>query len=170
MLACRLVLLVGIALAPLSGLSAMEAIKKSEYDQIRKARAAAPTFVSRKIEDGMAAYLKKVREDWTVETQVCPDPTFAKIAALTWVKESVEGVVSLYTHKTPKFSFLNQSRNVREAVIAATTTVALPISLDSLIHTREGLAFVRLSKSRVEVFEDTEKGLRRTVYVDAPKE
>ena len=149
---------------PVSGIAAPEVLLKSEYERIRNERNQAPSFTARKMDAGSAKFLDVVRAEWESRSHECPDSAFAKIAQLTGVKEAVKGVVAFYTHKTPPYSAVDRRRNAKEAVIAAALTISLPIPVDNLIHTKEGLAYIRNSKNSVTVFEDTEMGLKRTVY------
>ena len=150
---------------PVAGIAAPDALLKSEYEKIRNERNQAPMFAARKMDADAAKFLDVVKSDWESRSSECPDSAFAKIAGLTGVSEDVEGVVAFYTHKTPPYSAEDHRRNAKEAVFAAALTISLPISADNLIHTKEGVAYIRNSKNSVTVFEDTEKGLKRTVYV-----
>lgn len=155
----------GTVLIPTVAVAAPDAPLKSEYEKIRKERNQAPLFASRKMDADDARFIERVKATWEVQASECPDPNFAKIAALTGMEKTVAGVVAFHTHKTPPYSPEDPARNAKEAVIAATLTVTLPISVDSLVHTRDGLAYIKNSKDLVTVFEDTDKGLKRTVYV-----
>ena len=55
-------------------------------------------------------------------------------------------------------------RNAKEAIVATAQATALPRSVDNVIYVGDGLAFVRVSENCLEVFEDTDDGLRRTIY------
>lgn len=164
-----LLILIGSALIPAAGIAAPEALLKSEYEKIRDERNQAPAFAARKMDANTVKFLDAVKKDWELRSSECPDPAFTKIVGLTGMSNDVKGVVEFYTHITPPFSANDHHRNAKEAVIAATLTVSLPISVDSLVHTKEGLAYIKNSQTTVTVFEDTEKGLKRTVYVKPTK-
>lgn len=160
-----LALLIVASLLPAAGIAAPEVLRKAEYDRIRAERNEAPSFTAREMDGEAARFLEVVKATWDARSRACPDPAFAKIAQLIGMKETVQGVVAFHTHKTPPFSLTDHRRNAKEAVIAATLTIALPTSVDNLIHTKEGAAYIRVSETCVEVFEDAGKGLARTFYV-----
>ena len=81
---------------------------------------------------------------------------------------SAASVVRLHTHKMPPFGPGKDERNLREATLAGAMMVALPVSVDGIIHHKEGLAFIKISNKVVQVYEDTGKGLKSTLYVKGP--
>ena len=154
-----------IWLIPGAEIAAPKAFLKSEYEKIRDERNQAPTFAARKMDAKAADFLEVVKRDWELRSSESPDSAFSKIAGLTGFSNDVKGVVDFYTHKTPPYSKDDHQRNAKEAVIAATLTVSLPISVDSVLHAKGGLTYIKNSQTTATVFEDTEKGLKRTVYV-----
>jgi len=53
---------------------------------------------------------------------------------------------------------------VNEMLIATTMAMALPNSMDHLLYLGEGVCFIKYSEEVIEVFEDTQDGLSRTLY------
>jgi hypothetical protein len=160
-----LLILIGTVLIPAAGIAAPEGLLKAEYVRIVEERNQAPFFAEHKMEDADVKFLEAVKREWELRSSECPDTAFTKIVGLTGMSNDVKGVVDFFTHETPPFSGNDDRRNAKEAVIAATLTVSLPISVDNLVHTMEGLAYIKNSQTTVTVFEDTEKGLKRNVYV-----
>ena len=165
-----LLVLIGTVIIPVAGIAAPNVLLKSDYEEIRSERNQAPTYTARKMDAESTKFLELIQSEWESQLSKCPDSAFTKIAAVTGVSNDVAGVVAFHTHKTPPYSALDHRRNAKEAVFAATLTVSLPISADNLIHTRDGVAFIKNSKNLVTVFEDTEEGLKRTIYRKPPQE
>ena len=77
------------------------------------------------------------------------------------------GVVEFHTHKTLPYSFFDFGRNAKESLVATVTVIASPSSIDGRVYHADGTCFVKLAENVVEVFEDSENGLVRTLYVKA---
>ena len=142
---------------------------KARYTKLLDQLAQAPRFVAHPMDEESAALLDSVESSWQLHTNDSPDPVFAEIASVTRFENSVAGVVALYTHRVPEYSFFNRERNKRESVLATTLAIALPVSMDSRVYHKDGMAFVRIADSVIEVFEDTDKGISRRLYMK-PKE
>ena len=154
---------------PVTASATPELLKKIQYDKLRKERSEAPVFAARAMDEATTAYLKDVQANWVAKTTECPDTIFTKITLMVDMEPTTASVVRLHSHKMPPFAPGKDERNLREATLAAATMVALPISVDSLIHHKEGFAFIKLTDEFVQVYEDTEKGLKVTLYKKEPK-
>lgn len=138
---------------------------KIKYDKSRdQLLEQAPPFATHPLDGEMQAFLQSVRAEWKVHDQDLPDAVFSEISSVTGLDESVHGVVEFHTYEIPEFSFFKPRRNAQEAVMATTMAVALPVSVDQRIYVGDGICFIKFSDSLVEVYADTDDGLRRTRY------
>ncbi len=138
---------------------------KKKYDGLKEKRLQAPVFAVHPIDAETEAFLENARSSWKAQSDETPDPIFAEIASVIGGESTVEGVVSFYTHELPEFSFFDRSRNAEATLMAEALLMALPISLDGRIYVKDRLAFTKLNENGIEVFEDTERGLRRALYI-----
>ena len=145
--------------------TAWQVYGKVRYDDMR-GRLETPAFTVRPIDAETAEFIGKVKETWSLHQQENPDPIFAEISSVTGFEENVEGVAKLYTHEIPEYSFVDLRRNAKEAVMAVTLAVAIPQSLDNQFYTSEGIGFVKLGENHLELFEDTDEGLSRSLYIN----
>ena len=148
---------------------AEKTISKKDYEKVINKRNQAPVYTKEVMDAHAATFLIAVKEKWVIRTSECPCRTFSKIAEVTGVKENVAGVVSLFTHKTPSYSEVDDHRNLVEAEIAAVLSISLPQSMDNVIYAKSGAAYVMHTKSCVTVFEDTIRGLKSTMYIKPDK-
>ena len=153
-----------VALIAIGGFFAWQLVMKTEYDKLRDRMVGVPRFAIHPLDTEADDFLRSVRESWDVLDRELPDSIFSEIASVTGFDESVGGVVDFHTHEIPEFSFFDHRRNAQEGVIATAMAVALPISVDNRIYFGDGVCFIKLTGSLVELFEDTEEGLRRTRY------
>jgi hypothetical protein len=153
-----------VALTTVGGFFAWQLAMKKAYDKLRDQMVDVPRFAIHPIDAEADAFLELVRESWDVQDHELPDSIFSKISSATGVDESVEGVVAFHTHEIPQFSFFDHRRNAKEGVKAIAMAGALPISVDDRIYFGDGVCFIKLTGNLVEVFEDTEEGLKRTCY------
>lgn len=144
-------------------------LKKVQYDKLREKRSEAPVFAARVMDEETTAYLKDVQTKWVAKATECPDTVFTEIALMVDMDATAASVVRLHTHKMPPFAPGKDERNLREATLAGAMMVALPVSVDGVIHHKEGLAFIKISNKVVQVYEDTGKGLKSTLYVKGLK-
>jgi hypothetical protein len=109
-------------------------------------------------------FIGDVLDSWTVHTEECPDEVLTNVFELTKYDRSVQGLVSLYTHEIPPYSFVNAKRNQKESVIAATLNMITPITKDGCVYHAEGLAYLKLGDNIVEVYRDSKDGVKHTIY------
>ena len=100
------VVVFGIGVVTILGFIAWQIAAKVRYDQLRQKLDEGVRFTARALDGDAAAFLDSVRSSWKLQSQECPDPIFAQISSVTGLGQSVEGVVELYTHEVPAFSFL----------------------------------------------------------------
>ncbi|MDC0304812.1 hypothetical protein OAK99_03045, partial [Akkermansiaceae bacterium] len=108
-------------------------------------------------------------ESWHTHEKECPDPIFSQVLETAEFEVSVSGVVNFYTHLIPEYSSSDSEQNLKEGIRAATMGVARSESLDGRIYFKEGLCFIKLSEKALEVFEDQDGKLSRTLYVELNK-
>ncbi|MGI9239633.1 MAG: hypothetical protein ACR2RV_02465 [Verrucomicrobiales bacterium] len=160
----RKVLVPGVAMAAVM-FTAWQVYGKLRYDQLRD-RLETPAFTIRPIDAESAEFIRTVKESWLLHQEDSPDPIFAEISKITGLDETVGGVAKFYTHEIPEYSFVDLRKNANEAVIATTLMVSIPQSLDGQFYAGEGIGFVKLGANHVELFEDTEDGLSRSLYIN----
>jgi hypothetical protein len=153
-----------VALIAIGGFFAWQMAMKTNYDKLRYQMVEVPRFAIHPLDAEADDFLESVRESWDVQDRELPDSIFSEISSVTGVDESVEGVVNFHTHEIPEYSFFDHRRNAKEGVMATAMAVALPTSVDNRIYFGDGVCFIKLTGNLVEVFEDTEEGLKRTRY------
>ena len=157
--------LLGVTLIAIAGFFAWQIPSKINYDKSRnQLLLEAPPLAIHPLDTEAAGFLQSVRESWEVLDHECPDSIFSEISSATGVDESAEGVVRFHAHEIPEYSFFNLRRNADELVMAIALAVALPTSVDQRIYSEEGLCFIKLGETLVEVYEDSDEGLSRTRY------
>lgn len=160
-----LIIMFGMVFIAIAGFFALQIPIKMRYDNLRDQLLEATYVAVHPLDAEAAGFLESVRESWEVHNLECPDSVFSEVSTATGVDESVEGVVNFYTHEIPEYSFFNLRRNLEEGVRAAIMAVALPSSVDNRIYHNDGICFIKLSENLVDVFEDTDDGLGRTLYL-----
>ncbi|MDA7508577.1 hypothetical protein N9B32_01285 [Akkermansiaceae bacterium] len=141
---------------------------QKEYNKIRTL-IRGHELVNYRIGEEEAGFLKSVRESWHTHEKECPDPIFSEVLETAEFEVSVSGVVNFHTHQIPEYSSSDSKQNLREGIRAATIGVARSESLDGRIYFKEGLCFIKLSEKALEVFEDQDGKLSRTLYVELNK-
>lgn len=142
---------------------------KNRFDRLR-AQVSQVTLSKVSMDEAGETLLATVKGAWKLQTQEVPDSVFSEIASMTGLPESVAGVAEFFTHEIPEFSFFSFSQNADEAVMALAMAVALPTSVDGKLYKSENVCFVKIGESCVEVFENTKKGLRRSLYYQSENE
>ena len=138
--------------------------KKNGYDKIRENLKEVPVFKAAEIDAGKAEFLDQVKQQWHVRFTEDPDEATLQALEVTEFSQDVAGMVELYTHQVPPYSLFNPARNKREAVRATTMTLILPMPLDGTIHHADGVAYVQLKEDLVMLHQDTDQGIRSTLY------
>jgi len=154
-----------VILVLLAGYFGWQIPLKKKYDHLRdQLLDPSLSFRVQDFEQDDLTFLETVKKDWDVVAQECPDVVFAEISEAVGFEESAQGVVDFHTYKLAPFSFFNHRQNVNEMLIATTMAMALPNSMDHLLYLGEGVCFIKYSEEVIEVFEDTQDGLSRTLY------
>lgn len=157
----------GIAVIVVGGFFGLQVPLKKKYDGLRDQVIAATQFVAHPINDETREFLESVRGTWMVHDREEPDPAFSEISTVTGIPNTVDGVVEFHTHTIAPYSFIDFSQNKKESLIALAMAIALPTSMDARVYHGEGICFVKVNESLVEVYEDSEKGLSRVLYMKA---
>ena len=142
-------------------------ILRPAYEKIRTARQKAPSYIVRNMDAETKKLLEKAKREWNLHVTEVPDEAFIRVAELIGVDATVKDLVKFYTHKILPYAENDHRRNLKEIVIAAAQTTALPVSVDNVIYVGDGRALVKCSKDCLEVFEDTKDGLMRVTYMRA---
>ena len=142
---------------------------KKEYEKLREI-IDGHELTRHPIDNEAAAFLEAVRGSWKVHEQECPDSIFSDVLSTAGFEVSASGMASFCTHRLPEYSFSDSEQNAREGIRAVTMGVALSKSLDGRVYVKKGLCFIKLNEKAVDVFEDHDRGLSRTLYVDSKKE
>lgn len=158
---------IGIVIVLVGGFFGLQIPLKQKYDGIMNEATAATQFVAHPIDAEALSFLESVRGSWTVHSSESPDSIFAEISSVTGIQSTVDGVVEFHTHKTLPYSFFDFGRNAKESLVATVTVIASPSSIDGRVYHAYGTCFVKLAENVVEVFEDNENGLVRTLYMKA---
>ena len=158
---------IGIAIVLVGGFFGLQIPLKQKYDGLMSEVSAATRFVAQPMDAEAVSFLESVRDSWTVQSNEDSDSIFAEISSVTGIQNTVDGVVEFYTHEILPYSFFDFSRNMKECSMATATAIAVPISIDGRVYHADGTGFVKLTENLVEVFEDSETGLVRTLYVKA---
>ena len=154
---------IGLSICML-GFFAWQISLKSRFDNLRERVSQGAQLKIVDMDESSAAFLTRVKDSWKIQAQEVPDPIFSDIFAITGMPESVAGVAEFYTHQIPAYSFFSPQRNAREATIALAMAVSMPVSMDGKLYKAGGVCFVKITDACVEVFEDTEGGLQRSLY------
>ena len=142
---------------------------KKEYEKLREL-IDGHELTRHPIDKEAAAFLEAVRGSWKVHEQECPDSIFSDVLSTAGFEVSASGMASFCTHRLPEYSFSDSEQNAREGIRAVTMGVALSKSLDGRVYVKKGLCFIKLNEKAVDVFEDHDRGLSRTLYVDQGEE
>ncbi len=136
---------------------------KKKYDSLRE-ELDTPVFVVCDIGSAEQTFIDDVRASWYKHAEECPDSILSDVMKKIGYANSVEGLIDLYGHQIPPYSFFDSERNKREAIIAVTLAVIAPITVDGCIYHKDGFAYLRLNNQAVECFEDTSDGVKYTLY------
>lgn len=148
----------------LVGFFAWQISLKTRFDNLRERVSQGAQLKVVDMDETSEAFLTGVQRSWEIQAQEVPDPIFSEIFAMTGMPESVAGVAEFYTHQIPAYSFFSPQRNAREASIALAMAVSMPVSMDGKLYKAGEVCFVKISDACVEVFEDTGRGLQRSLY------
>ena len=102
-------------------------------------------------------FLDHVQADWIV----LREENFGGYLLLcdrTGFEPTVEGLVELFTHEAPPFSYWDKAENIREVERAAALSVTEIATQDGKIYFKEGVAFIKCQDNLVEVYEDRGSG------------
>jgi len=155
----------GIALFLTLGFFGLQIPLKQKYDGLMNKVRAASQFIAHPIDAEALSFLESVKRSWTVHSHESPDPIFAEIHSVTGIQNTVDGVVEFYTHDPLPYSYFDLNRNTKESLVTSAKALASPTSIDGQIYHGNGTCFVKITETVVEVFNDSEVGLARTLYV-----
>ena len=77
---------------------------------------------------------------------------------------TVQGIVDFYTYEAKPYSFIDHDRNKQEATTLAALSMSVPITTDETLYTKSGVAYLKIKEHVVEVYTDTDDGIRDVIY------
>ena len=136
---------------------------RQKYEDLRKTTES-PVMQLRVIGAEDQTFLNEVTSNWKIRVEECPDQVLVDVFKLTGAESNVQGMVSLYTHDIPPYSFFDKEGNKREAIIAATLSMITPITEDGCVYHKQGVAYIKLNANTLDYFEDTKAGVKHIIY------
>ena len=135
------------------------------YNKVLRNLEEIPAIKAAEINVVKMEFLDQVQEQWHAGLIEEPDKAMPLALEEAEFSQDVEGIVKLFTHSLPTYSFFNPASNEREGTRATIMAMILPVTMDNTIHHAQGLAYFQPRPDMVILHEDTDKGIRTTIYL-----
>ena len=158
--------LVALAVVFAFGIDYFAAMRR--YEKLRT-DADSPLLQSIPIKQKEQEFLRDVQDSWFVRKSIWPDDTTAGLCELVGFEPTIDGFLALHTHEVPPFSIFDKERNLEEAGRAGALSQFKHQTTDNRIYWKKGVAYMIVRENIVDCYEDTDNGIRRTIYTKTKK-
>lgn len=157
------IIISSIVILVVAGLFGWQIPKKQKYDELVSSTST-PAFKVQAMNSDDDKFLDEVISSWQVQVEDHPSEVMTPTLKLAGYDTTVQGIVDFYTYEAKPYSFIDHDRNKQEATTLAALSMSVPITTDETLYTKSGVAYLKIKEHVVEVYTDTDDGIRDVIY------